>query len=59
MIFMYVVAVFEGLITLMMLVGKSIAGYLLIVYYALEAGIDYLIYKTGRGKNTQNIYFKW
>ncbi len=35
------------------------AGYLMMLYYGGEAGIEYLISRVGRGRATENIYFRW
>ncbi len=49
----------EAMIVIFLVWGKSVAGYLLIVYYGLEGGLDWLISRVGRGRSKENIYFQW
>lgn len=57
--FVYGTIGLEVVTAVLVILGKSLAGYLLIVYYGIEATLDYLIYRVGRGKNTENIFFQW
>ena len=41
----------EGMIVIFLVWGKSVAGYLLIVYYGMEGGLDWLISRVGRGRS--------
>jgi hypothetical protein len=55
---MYLVLAVEGLILLLILFGKSLAGYLMILYYATEAIIDYLILRVGKNRGLDNFFVK-
>ena len=58
-LFYYGTMVMEGMIAVFLLWGKSLGGYLLLLYYGAEAGIEYLISRVGKGRSMDNIYLKW
>ena len=50
-IFIYAIVIFEILIAVFIIMGKSIAGYLLILHLLAEGIIIYLTQRVGRGKS--------
>jgi hypothetical protein len=49
-IIIFFIALFEMIIALVVLIGKSIAGYLLILHLLAEGMIIYFTQNVGRGK---------